>query len=114
MGSRERRSSRAISRLDSLSSLFGGNFLMKRFFRPRFFLLLSFFQIVMATTAFSQVDRAVLEGTITDSAGAVIAAADVRIHAEATGLEEDRRSNSNGYYRFPAQPIGRYTVTVSS
>jgi outer membrane receptor protein involved in Fe transport len=87
---------------------------MKRFFRPRFFLLTSLLQMMIAATAFSQVDRAVLEGTVTDSAGAVIEGAQVRIRAEATGIEQDRHTNSNGYYRFPALAIGRYTVTVSN
>jgi hypothetical protein len=64
--------------------------------------------------ALAQVDRAVLEGTVMDSSGAVISGAEVRVVAVETGLEVERHTNSNGYYRVPALAVGRYTVTVSN
>ncbi|MGB7849221.1 MAG: TonB-dependent receptor [Candidatus Acidiferrum sp.] len=87
---------------------------MKGFIRLRFALFFSLLQIALATGALAQVDRAVLEGSVIDPSGAIIAGADVRIHAVETGIQQDRHTNSNGYYRFPALAIGLYTVTVSS
>jgi hypothetical protein len=66
------------------------------------------------TTAFAQVDRAELEGTVTDPSGSVITKATVKVLAVDTGLTEKQPTNSKGYYRFPGLAIGRYTVTVTS
>jgi hypothetical protein len=63
--------------------------------------------------AFAQVDRAVLEGTVTDPSGSVIDGADVKVLAVDTGLSEQQRSNSKGYYRFPGLAVGYYKVTIS-
>lgn len=61
----------------------------------------------------AQVDRAELEGTITDPSGGVIVGAMVKIRAIDTGLSQERQTNSKGYYRFPGLPVGAYQVTVS-
>ena len=67
----------------------------------------------LATTSlFAQVDRAVLEGTVTDPTGATIVGARVVALAVDTGLKEDQRTNSKGYYRFPGLAVGRYSVNV--
>jgi carboxypeptidase family protein/TonB-dependent receptor-like protein len=70
--------------------------------------------ILAAATAFGQVDRAVLEGTVTDQSGSVITNATLKVMAVDTGLTEEQPSNSKGYYRFPGLAVGRYTVTVTS
>jgi hypothetical protein len=62
----------------------------------------------------AQTDRANLEGTLTDSSGAVISGAKVKIMAVATLLTEEKTSNASGHYRFPGVPIGVYTIEVSS
>jgi hypothetical protein len=62
---------------------------------------------------FAQVDRAVLEGTVTDPSGATIVGASVLTLAVDTGIKEEQRTNSKGYYHFPGLAVGRYTVTVS-
>ena len=49
--------------------------------------------LLLETMAFAQVDRAVLEGTITDQTGATIAGATVRIVATDTGLSEQQTTN---------------------
>jgi hypothetical protein len=64
--------------------------------------------------AMSQVDRAVLEGTVTDPSGSVITKATVKVLAPDTGLSEERTTNSKGYYRFPGLSVGKYTVTTYS
>lgn len=38
----------------------------------------------------------------------------MKIQAEDTGVAQEQRTNSNGYYRFPGLAVGRYTVTVTN
>jgi hypothetical protein len=64
--------------------------------------------------ALAQVDRSVLEGTVADTSGSVIAGAKVSVLAVETGLREEQVTNSKGYYRFPGLAIGKYTVTTAS
>jgi protocatechuate 3,4-dioxygenase beta subunit len=71
------------------------------------FLALLTFNLV----SLAQVDRAVLEGAVTDPGGAVIVGANVKIRAADTGITQEQQTNSNGYYRFPGLAVGRYTVT---
>ena len=69
--------------------------------------------LALGTTAYAQIDRAVLEGTVTDASGAVVVAANVKILFPDTNIAQEQRTNSNGYYRFPGLAVGRYTVTVT-
>src|ERR1700739_4179240 len=69
--------------------------------------------LLCGITAFAQVDRAELEGTITDSSGGVIVGAMVRIVAVDTQLSQEQQTNSKGYYRFPGLAVGKYKVTAS-
>lgn len=70
--------------------------------------------VVTAPGARAQVDRAVLEGTITDPTGGVIVGAHVKAQANDTGLITEAPANSKGYYRFSGLAVGPYTVTVSN
>jgi hypothetical protein len=74
-------------------------------------LILSLF---LGTTAHAQIDRAEVEGRVTDSSGAVVAGANVKIVAVDTGFTTSQSSNTVGYYRFSGLAVGRYSVTVSS
>jgi hypothetical protein len=67
-----------------------------------------------AVPSFAQVDRAVLEGSVTDPTGGIVPGAKVSILHVATGISQDRHTNSNGYYRFPGLQVGFYTVTVTN
>ena len=64
--------------------------------------------------SFAQTDRATLEGTVTDPSGGSISGANVTVTAVDTGITQERKTNSNGYYRFPGLPVGQFTVTVSN
>jgi hypothetical protein len=64
--------------------------------------------------ASAQIDRAVLEGTVADSTGAVIPGASVQVLAADTGIGQEQQTNSNGYYRFPGLAAARYTVTATN
>src|SRR5579859_3161143 len=76
-------------------------------------LLLSVAYRLVGMPAFAQVDRAVLEGTVSDPSGRVIVGASVKVVAIDTGLSEEQQTNSKGYYRFPGLGVGRYTVTTA-
>jgi hypothetical protein len=69
--------------------------------------------LILATTAHAQIDRAVLEGTVTDASEAVVAGAGVKILSVDTNISQEQRTNSNGYYRLPGLAVGGYTVTVT-
>ncbi len=69
--------------------------------------------VLGAINAFAQVDRAELEGTISDSSGSVIVGATVKIVAADTQLSQEQPTNSKGYYRFPGLAVGTYRVTAS-
>ena len=70
--------------------------------------------LASAHPAYAQVDRAELEGTVTDPSDRVIVGATVKVVAVDTGLSEEQQTNSKGYYRFPGLAVGRYTITTSS
>ena len=86
--------------------------LMLRLIRVKFSLL-GVFLAICSIPAPSQTDRASLEGTVTDSSGAVLRSASIRIVAVDTGLTIDRTTNENGYYRFPGIAKGEYTVSAT-
>jgi hypothetical protein len=70
--------------------------------------------LILGTTAFAQVDRAELEGTVADPSGVAVVGASVKILAVDTDLTQEQRTNSSGYYRFPGLAVGRYKVTVAN
>ncbi len=70
--------------------------------------------LCLGRMALAQIDRAVLEGTVSDQSGASVVGASVKILAVDTGIAQEQRTNSNGYYRFPGLAVGRYTVTVTN
>jgi len=83
------------------------------FFAQRVFLLLALSTIVVPN-AFAQIDRAVLEGAVIDPAGGAIVGASVKVESVDTGIAQEQRTNSSGYYRFPGLAVGLYTVTVTN
>jgi hypothetical protein len=70
--------------------------------------------VLPAPALFAQVDRASLEGTVADTTGAALVGAKVKTLAESTGLAQEQRTNSNGYYRFPGLAVGTYSVTITN
>ena len=72
------------------------------------------FAALTSMGASAQVDRAVLEGTVTDPSGAVIRGAKVQLLEVDTGISQEQTTNSDGYYYLPGLAVGRYKVTVSS
>ena len=61
----------------------------------------------------SQASSGQISGTVTDSAGAAVPNATVKIVGKSTGVEKTTTSNDNGDYRFLSLRPGVYTVTAN-
>src|SRR5687768_5217936 len=79
---------------------------------PRF-LILVFALLLLPGVASAQTVTGTLQGTVSDSKGAVVPGADVVIHNIETGQERNVKTGSEGTYLAAFLPIGRYTVTAS-
>ncbi len=64
--------------------------------------------------AFAANVNARIKGTVTDPNGAVLAGAKVTATNEATGVQFDTTTGSDGGYLFPQLPVGTYTISVAS
>jgi hypothetical protein len=65
-----------------------------------------------ATVAYGQFSSAI-EGTVTDTTGAVVPGAKVVLTNEATGVASSGEANSAGFFRFSALGTGQYRVVAS-
>jgi hypothetical protein len=84
---------------------------MRLMLRFSYCLLVGF---LATTVAFGQVDAGSIAGTVRDSAGAVIAGAQVSAKSESTGAERVTVSGSSGQYRIPGLTPGFYGITITS
>ncbi len=53
-------------------------------------------------------------GTVSDKAGAVVAAATVKVTSQGTGVVREAKTNESGYYLIPLLPVAFYTIHVES
>jgi len=56
--------------------------------------------------------KASVQGTITDSAGAIVPAATVTLTNKETNKVETTTASDSGFYRFSSLPPGTYSLTV--
>jgi hypothetical protein len=61
--------------------------------------------------AFSQVDRASLNGTVTDATGRVVPGVHIVVAMRDTGLTRETVTSHGGTYEVPELPVGVYSVT---
>jgi Carboxypeptidase regulatory-like domain len=66
---------------------------------------------LLVSSASAQVDRAGLNGTVTDPSGRVLPEVRITAFQDATGLRRETTSSANGSYAIPEMPVGVYTVT---
>src|SRR5665213_943392 len=66
-----------------------------------------------ASTMFAQGDRGTITGTISDPAGAVVAAAPIEARRLETGAVFTAASSATGNYTLSQLPVGTYTLTVT-
>src|SRR5215470_19758792 len=68
--------------------------------------------VFASSTMLGQAVNATLLGTVSDSSGAVVSGAKVKVTEMRTGLERVSTTNSSGNYQFVDLPPGQYEVTV--
>ncbi len=76
--------------------------------------IIAFLLAVFAIPSFAQNNKATITGTITDSKGAVVAAASVTVTNVGTNAERKVTTNDDGAYIVPLLDIGEYRVTISA
>jgi hypothetical protein len=75
--------------------------------------LLLFVLLLTAALASAQTFRGSILGTVTDTSGAVVAGATVKVHNTATALERTTQTTAEGNYTISELPIGTYAVTIT-
>lgn len=70
--------------------------------------------VLLCAGAYSQSGAGSIQGTVTDSTGAVIPKAAIHVVNSATGVATDTESNNVGFYQVPSLFTGTYSVTVSA
>jgi hypothetical protein len=68
--------------------------------------------LASVTALFGQADRATLNGTVTDPAGAVVPAVRVKLSQATTGFTRETLTSGAGTYIFPGLPVGAFELTV--
>lgn len=58
--------------------------------------------------------RSAIEGTVNDPTGEIVVDAQVTIVNIDTGISQTAKTNTSGYYSFPALPPGKYKITASA
>ena len=69
--------------------------------------------LTLTAASFAQTVSGTLRGTVTDSAGAMVPNATVKVTSTETGLERTAVTSDDGLYNFPFLPIGTYRVEAS-
>src|SRR6202012_2506661 len=77
-------------------------------------LLVSLLGLFAAIPAFSQLDTATVSGRITDSTGAVIAAAQITVVDIETNFESQSVANAEGIFRVPSLRPGPYRLQIKA
>ena len=72
-----------------------------------------FFALIFACTVSAQTFRGSIQGTITDSTGAALPGASVKVFSPGTGLSRVVPTNDLGGYVASELPLGTYSITVS-
>src|SRR5215831_15462806 len=70
--------------------------------------------ILLSGVAIAQTDRGIITGTVSDPAGAVVAAAAVEARNTATGALYTGASSATGNYTLAQLPAGVYDLSVTS
>jgi len=69
--------------------------------------------LTLTLNLWAQVDRAALNGTVTDGSGARLAGATVSVESATTGFRRESLSSGVGAYQLTGLPVGVYTVSIS-
>ena len=75
--------------------------------------LLMMFVLLSTAMLVGQTFRGTILGSVTDSTGAYVAGATVKVRNVGTGLERTTTTSTDGSYSVPELPIGTYSVTIT-
>jgi Carboxypeptidase regulatory-like domain len=67
-----------------------------------------------STNTLAQSGAGSIQGTVTDSTGAVIVGASVHVVNQGTNIATDTKSNGVGFYQVPDLFTGTYVVTITA
>lgn len=70
--------------------------------------------VLLPSSMLAQSGAGSIQGTVTDSTGAVIAGASIHVVNPATSIGADARSNEVGFYQVPGLFAGSYVITITS
>lgn len=70
--------------------------------------------LLWSSTLFAQLNRGTITGLVTDPQGAVVPNADVVINSTDTGIQNNTKTNSSGYYRVGNLVPGPYSATFNA
>lgn len=70
--------------------------------------------LILALSASAQTVTGTLEGGVTDPAGAVVPAAQVRIKEINTGASRSSQTNGEGFFQIPYLALGNYDVSIEA
>jgi len=78
------------------------------------FILSAVVSLALASPAWAQTQAAngAIEGTVTDTSGAVLPGVTITVSNVDTGLERTSVTNEKGFYRAPLLPLGNYRVVA--
>ena len=81
----------------------------------RFFVFAVFaFALTGVANAQSQATTGLIQGTVYDSAGAVVPGASITVRNTETGFTRTVSSNSDGFFTAPLLPLGNYNLKASA
>jgi hypothetical protein len=69
---------------------------------------------VVTQAVYAQVDTGAISGTVRDSSGAVVVAANVKITETETAITSVLLTNNDGFYSAPSLHIGKYSISASA
>jgi Carboxypeptidase regulatory-like domain len=87
---------------------------LRNWHEPVFTVAIALAIAMSCSGAFAQSGAGSIQGTITDSTGAVIQGAAVHAVNQATGVAADTKSNGVGFYQVPGLFTGTYTVSFTA
>lgn len=73
--------------------------------------LCSLFLLLLATTTSAQF-KASVQGTVTDTSGAIIPEAAITLTNKETNKEQTTTASDEGFYRISGLPPGQYTISA--
>jgi len=70
--------------------------------------------VIGCAAALAQSGVGSIQGTVTDSSGAVLVGASIHVVNQATGVASDEKTNSAGFYQVPGLFTGTYVISITA